>query len=269
MRSCPSRALRARLRKYAPLTHSLPTGQCSTSAFFYQPATYSIDDNKFVRSTVGYFYNFTQPGSCPVLDAETQAILAQNQANVQNCAATDLEALQYGIQACREVLHFFIKIFYYAAFIGIDVIQLVSTANTNPIVQDIAYHFDQMAAEFVYFFQTLGDIFYKLIMETGKLGQWLQNLVVQVREAFSLVRRCSTSSSSSYRAHTSARMRACTPSIISSASSLPHVRCTYRLARTQPPSGRHSASSTAASTHALPHGQSIAHYTTPRPREPF
>jgi hypothetical protein len=53
-------------------------GACRTSAFFYQPATYSISNDQFVRETVQYFYNFTVGGSCPVHDAELAAILDQN-----------------------------------------------------------------------------------------------------------------------------------------------------------------------------------------------
>ena len=70
------------------------SGNCRTTGWFYQPATYDMTNDEFVRSTVGSFYNFTQGGSCPTMDAETLAILAQNQNTVQGCQATTLEALQ-------------------------------------------------------------------------------------------------------------------------------------------------------------------------------
>ena len=157
------------------------TGKCLTSAFFYQPATYSIDDGQFVRSTVGYFYNFTEPGSCPALGEETLRILAQNSHTSQNCAAQDLQALQFAIQRARETVHFFVKIVYYMVFIAFDIVQLVSASKPDPIVQDIMLKFNQIAAEFNKFFQTMGDLTYKMVMETGKLGKALQGIVQEVR----------------------------------------------------------------------------------------
>lgn len=69
-------------------------GSCRTTGWFYQPATYDMTNDEFVRSTVGDFYNFTQPGSCPAMDKDTLAILAQNRQTVQGCQAQTLESLQ-------------------------------------------------------------------------------------------------------------------------------------------------------------------------------
>lgn len=158
------------------------TGQCRTSAFFYQPATYSISDSRFVRSTVAQFYNFTQDGSCPVLDLETQEIIASNQQTLQNCPAQDLEALKYAIQIARETLHFFVKVAYYCGIIGIDLISLVAARDINAVIKDILFYFNKIAHDFADFFSTIGDIIYKIVMETGKLGAFLKTLITTICE---------------------------------------------------------------------------------------
>ncbi len=167
------------------------TGRCRTTAFFYQPATYAIDDNQFVRSVVGNFYNFSSAGACPVLDAETREILASNAQAVQQCPAQDLEAIQLGIRAARATLHSFVKILYYLGIIGVDLLTLVTGADTATAIASIMAAFNVIAGEFVSFFASLGDVFFRLIMETGKLGQALRALITQLctfaRDAFQLV----------------------------------------------------------------------------------
>jgi hypothetical protein len=158
------------------------TGQCRTSAFFYQPATYSSSDERFVRSTVANFYNFTQANSCPILDVETMDIIASNQRTLQNCPAQDLQALKYGIQLAREMLHFFVKICYYMSIIGIDIITLVTGNNAEAVMHDIMYYFREIVAEFGSFFQTIGDVVYKLVMESGKLGAALKAIIMGMCE---------------------------------------------------------------------------------------
>ena len=158
------------------------TGQCRTSAFFYQPATYSSSDERFVRSTVANFYNFTQANSCPILDVETMDIIASNQRTLQNCPAQDLQALKYGIQLAREMLHFFVKICYYMSIIGIDIITLVTGNNAEAVMHDIMYYFREIVAEFGSFFQTIGDVIYKLVMESGKLGAALKAIIMGMCE---------------------------------------------------------------------------------------
>ena len=167
------------------------TGRCRTTAFFYQPATYAIDDNRFVRSVVGNFYNFSSTGACPVLDAETQQILASNAQAAQQCPAQDLESLQLGIQTARATLHSFVKIVYYIGIIGIDLLTLITGSNKDAAISSIMAAFNIIASEFLSFFASIGDVFYKLIMETGQLGRALQALIVQLctfaRDVFQLV----------------------------------------------------------------------------------
>ena len=78
------------------------SGSCRTSAFFYQPATYSISNDQFVRQTVQYFYNFTVAGSCPAYDDELKDIINQNKRTAQDCSAQSLEVLQIAINVARQ-----------------------------------------------------------------------------------------------------------------------------------------------------------------------
>lgn len=153
------------------------TGQCRTTSFFYQPATYALDDSAFVRSVVGTFYNFTSPGSCPVLDDETQAVLASNRQAVQGCPAQDLEVFNYAIQIAREALHSFVIIGYYSGMIFVDLIALITATDTTPLVNSILAYFNRIASEFQQFFAAFGDLVYKMVMETGKLGKALKAII--------------------------------------------------------------------------------------------
>ena len=156
------------------------TGQCRTTSYFYQPATYSIDDDKMVQNVVSYFYNYSVPGSCPVYDAETLRIIAQNQKTLQNCPAQDLEAIQLGLQLAREALYAFVKIAYYIGLIGIELLNLITATDTGYPLKMIAFYFNAIVGEFSEFFTDVGDAMYRLIMETGKLGQALTAIVKAV-----------------------------------------------------------------------------------------
>jgi len=156
------------------------TGACRTTAFFYQPATYSISNDQFVRQTVQYFYNFTVNGACPVYDAELAAIISQNQRTAQDCAAQSLEVMQFAIQAAREVIHFFVSLCYYSGQIGMQLLALIMTTDPNPIIHQIMFYLTQILAQFRQFFSTLGDLMYKMIMETGKLGQFIRDMVFAI-----------------------------------------------------------------------------------------
>jgi len=82
------------------------TGACRTTAFFYQPATYSISNDQFVRQTVQYFYNFTVNGACPVYDTELAAIISNNRHTAQQCSAQSLEVMQFAIQVMFDNVKF-------------------------------------------------------------------------------------------------------------------------------------------------------------------
>lgn len=158
------------------------SGACRTTNFFYQPATYSISNDQFARQTVQYFYDFAVPNSCPALTTELQAIITQNRKTAQQCSAQSLEMFQIAIGAVRQIVHLFVKISYYMTEIGMNIISLLMASDPNPIIKLIFTNFEALLNEFRQFFMTMGDTFFKMIMETGQLGQFIRNLVLAICE---------------------------------------------------------------------------------------
>lgn len=161
------------------------TGSCRTSSFFYQPATYDLSNNQFVQETVGYFYNFTVPGTCPIYDNETMTVVSQNQARVQQCAAQDLQLFQVAITLAREVVHLICKISYYWIKIEIGICSIflggvTQAANTGAILSAIMADFKSIIQEFNKFFRIAADLVYKMMTEAGTLGKWLKTLVIGI-----------------------------------------------------------------------------------------
>lgn len=60
--------------------------------------------------------------------------------------------------------------------------QLITTPDPNPVVADIIYNFNMIVTSFMQFVATLGDLAYKMIMETGQLGRALRDLIQKVCE---------------------------------------------------------------------------------------
>jgi hypothetical protein len=98
----------------------------------------------------------------------------------QDCSAQSLQVMQFAIQAAREVVHFFVALCYYSGQIGMQLLSLIMTTNPQPIVHQIMFYLNQILAQFRQFFSTLGDLLYKMVMETGKLGQFLRDMVTAV-----------------------------------------------------------------------------------------
>jgi len=163
------------------------SGSCRTSAFFYQPATYSISNDQFVRQTVQYFYNFTVHGSCPAFDEELQAIIAQNADTAQQCSAQRLEVLQVALQVARQVIHNIVRIAYYFVQIGIEAVGLVSTTDPAPIIKNIMTYLGLILSAFGQFFKIMGDLMFKIIMETGQLGRFIRDMVIKICEFLRVV----------------------------------------------------------------------------------
>ena len=156
------------------------SGACRTTAFFYQPATYSMSNDQFVRQTVQYFYNFAVAGSCPAYDDELKSIIAQNQVTSQQCSALTLEALQLAISFARQIVHMFVVVIYYWTQIGMQIVGLISTSNPGPIINQIMIYLNLILAKFLQFFTILGDLLFKIVLETGQLGKFIQDLVMQI-----------------------------------------------------------------------------------------
>ena len=156
------------------------TGACRTSSFFYQPATYNLLNNEFVRDTVSYFYNYTVPGSCPILNDETAQIIAENKQNSGKCGSVDLQFLQLVIQGAREVVHLFVEIYYYVGKIGVEIMGILGGGDISKIIDSIVADFVIIVHKFEAFFMQVADLAYKMVTETGQMGRWLKELVISI-----------------------------------------------------------------------------------------
>ena len=163
------------------------TGACRTSSFFYTPGTYNLINNEFVRDTVSYFYNYTEPGSCPVLSEETARVISQNKQTSGDCASVDLEALQMALQFAREVVHIFVEIYFYVGKIQIEVISLLVGSDVTNMLNNVITDFKFIVEKFNYFFMQIADLGYKLVTETGQLGRFLKGMIVGICNFLNLV----------------------------------------------------------------------------------
>jgi phage-related protein len=68
------------------------------------------------------------------------------------------------------------------AIIWIDIMTLITGQNAEAVMQDIMFYFRKIITEFATFFQTIGDIMYKLVMESGKFSAALKQIIISMCE---------------------------------------------------------------------------------------
>ena len=88
--------------------------------------------------------------------------------------------MQIAIQVARGVVHFFVTLCYYSGQIGMQILSLIATTNPTPVIHQIMGYVSLLLAQFNQFFAMLGDLLYKMVMETGQLGQFIKNTVVDI-----------------------------------------------------------------------------------------
>jgi hypothetical protein len=160
-------------------------GSCRTSSFFYQPATYSVTNDQLVRETVKYFYDYSVSGSCPSQSQEELAIITQNRRTAQECSAESLQIFTIAIDAARAGLHSLVKILYYLLQIVINFIGLLSSNPSGAILKTIMGYITKLGEEFKIFFQTMGDVIYKILFESGQLGKFMRELIMGICQLIS------------------------------------------------------------------------------------
>ena len=69
------------------------------------------------------------------------------------------------------MVHIFVTLCYYCGQIGMQLLNLISANDPTPVVHQIMGYLTQILAQFKQFFTILGDLLYKMIMETGQMGQ--------------------------------------------------------------------------------------------------
>ena len=156
----------------------LYSGQCRQKLFFYQPSTFAVDNNQFVRSTVQNFYNDTLTGSC-VPDQDTAAQIQINAQNLDKCAAVQLNVLANCIQIVRAIMSSLVELVFYVGELFLYVFELLGAKNDGAKTQ-ITTRIDALLAliqnKFILLFREIGDLFYKILFE-GPMGSWLISII--------------------------------------------------------------------------------------------
>ena len=158
----------------------LYSGQCRQQLFFYQPSTYEINNNEFVRNTVQNFYNSTVRGAC-MPDQDTAAQILINGQNLEKCAATQLNTVVDCIQLVRIIVSDLVECAYYAGELFLTIFQLfgASDAQKPQITTQINAILALIRTKFLLLFNAIGDLFYKILFE-GPMGSWLNTMIQKI-----------------------------------------------------------------------------------------
>ena len=165
-------------------------GLCSESAFFYNPTTYSVDNQQFVSASVLDFYNATDPGAgCDSLSADLVAAqVASNADAKQRCASVSLEVLRFLIDMARNNLQLVFKIVYYVLMAIAQVVQIIvaalsdSTSGSSSLLGDavtrLGTYIKLLMESIRDFLKYIVDAMWRLLTDQeGSFGQKLRELV--------------------------------------------------------------------------------------------
>lgn len=161
----------------------LYSGQCRQKLFFYQPSTYEVDNNEFVRSTVQTFYNSTVAGAC-IPDQDTAAQIEINKQSLEKCSAMKLNFLANAIQTVRTIAGLLVEIMYYVGQMGLYLFQMLTAPGPDEreqISAEITAMLKLLQNKFMMLFQEMGDLFYSIVFD-GPLGDWLIGIIQKICE---------------------------------------------------------------------------------------
>ena len=158
-------------------SNCLYSGQCRQRLFFYQPSTYAVDNQQFVRTTVQQFYNNTVKGAC-VPDIDTQAAIEANAQALQNCAAMKLNVLSTCLQAVRVVMDLLVEIAFYVGELFLYVFEMMgaSDADRDSIVTQINAMLQLIINKSISLLNEIGDLLYHVLFN-GPMGKWLAGMI--------------------------------------------------------------------------------------------
>lgn len=169
-------------------SNCLLAGNCTRSKYVYSPGFYSVSNMDFSRATVINHYE-SYAGTtdvCP-LESETEELRVRNNELSKNCASKGLEAMKQGLRVVRTVVHVVVKAQYIYLQLQISLCKLFVSAvtlDTAPVVREIEFWFQHLVNIIFDAIEELGNIFYRLIMNTGGFGEALQNIVLTLCQVF-------------------------------------------------------------------------------------
>ena len=143
------------------------SASCMLKPFLYHPSMWDVSNKEFVHSTVTSFYRRVTQDACP---DPVPAIMANNQALINRCAATPVTAMYLGIQSCRDIVHAMSQVFFYSANILVDGLLLAFSSNKAVLSAQIMYYWDSIKGATKDLILSLSDIIFDALFHMGSFG---------------------------------------------------------------------------------------------------
>ena len=156
--------------------HCVAAGQCITDDYFYQPATFSVSNNEYVRTSVEEYYIDIDADSCPQRIQERQALLNVVSRLQQACAGNAMDGIIEILQLLRTIVHKIVLISYYGLLVLINLLRLlVDLTNYDTIFSNILYYFEKILDLCLQMIQALGEVIIEMLLNTP-FGAWLKEI---------------------------------------------------------------------------------------------
>lgn len=157
----------ALVREANCLASGSPT--CALKPFLYQPSAWDVSNREFVHSSVTHFYKRIAPLACP---DHSSAIIENNKALVNRCAATPVTAMYIALQACREITDTLADVLFYTLNIVINGLRLIMdmSGNRGSIIAQTVYFWEQVVHKLRSLLSVLSDMVFDMLFNMGSLG---------------------------------------------------------------------------------------------------
>ena len=142
---------------------------CTLKPFLYQPSAWDVSNREFVHSSVTRFYKRIAPATCP---DRSSAIISNNRALANRCAATPVAAMYIALQACREITDTLADVLFYSINIVINGLRLVAdrSASRPTIIAQTVYFWKKIVSELKDLLSVLSDMVFDMLFNMGAMG---------------------------------------------------------------------------------------------------
>ena len=143
------------------------SSSCALKPFLYQPSMWDVSNQEFVHGTVSSFYTRIAPGACP---SHLSAIIANNEAVLNRCAATPVMAMYIALQACRDVVDTMALVLFYAINILVDALSMAHSGNKAVLEAQIVYYWQSMIKAIQDLMGVLSNLMFDMLFHMGSVG---------------------------------------------------------------------------------------------------
>jgi hypothetical protein len=142
-------------------------GVCFEEEFFYVPGLYSSVNQEFAQATVETFYKSISPDSCPIASEREEAVLASNEATVQNCASTQLQIVHDLLRGLRGIVDTIMRISYFYGMIQINLARFLFMSLDSHALGQVQMYWELLLREMGTLWTQLGDLVFKFMFDSG------------------------------------------------------------------------------------------------------